>query len=135
MAGLQYYFFPTDFLYPRPPTSSAVIKGGDTINNQALLPLQAAAAAAAADDDLDLPETNGPTHRNVNVKELSLSSPSSSVPAVVANSGKKQGAGGKRREVDEGDTAELSPLCLSRDVPVPVVLPGKLGDLRAIEEF
>lgn len=46
MAGLQYNFFPTDFFYPRPPTTQT-----DT-GRKAALPMQSQNSRDSADDSV-----------------------------------------------------------------------------------
>lgn len=61
MAGLQYYFFPTDFYYPRPRPQSTTKE--QTENNN----------GANADGDLEKLATGSQNLRNINGKATSVS--------------------------------------------------------------
>lgn len=57
MAGLQYNFFPTDFLYPRPKPVVAMDANGSVIN---VVPLQTRKKEVAAADNININITEQP---------------------------------------------------------------------------
>ncbi|KAM1306715.1 hypothetical protein PS2_009109 [Malus domestica] len=68
MAGLQYNFFPTDFLYPR----TSQLRALETTNKATVLPLKTTKTDHVADDLEQLKIQ----HRGVQVVKISKSPPS-----------------------------------------------------------
>ncbi|KAK4771619.1 hypothetical protein SAY87_032151 [Trapa incisa] len=65
MAGLQYYFFPTDFYYPRPPADQSTAGGGNAVAGPNLVrvdPAKSAPHPAGAENDL-AKEGHAPTNK------------------------------------------------------------------------
>ncbi|KAL8489416.1 hypothetical protein ACS0TY_025356 [Phlomoides rotata] len=63
MAGMQYYFFPTDFYYPKPPS---------TTDHQHRRVVPCKPPVEVSDSDADVADQNPPSYKIVKVRPLTI---------------------------------------------------------------